>query len=181
MNSTLGTHRRVLPLEQADFQRLEHAAYLKGLLQPFKGNRASELATWASQCGALRDDVIDLAQRRALTEAKAHPFNLLPIQMAQRTTGAGTVFLRWRNLDRSRMGAALWQSLLANPATPASLIEDLYELELQRVLLNMQISLTHTLARQAAECASKVVQADQAYRARRSQDSAVHAPAPPMR
>lgn len=28
---------RFVALEQADFQRLEHAGYLKGLLQPFKG------------------------------------------------------------------------------------------------------------------------------------------------
>ena len=29
--------RRFAPLEQPDFQRLAHAAYLKGLLKPFKG------------------------------------------------------------------------------------------------------------------------------------------------
>ena len=53
---------RFVALEQADFQRLEHAGYLKGLLQPFKGK--GSLETWASQCAALRDDVIGLAQRR---------------------------------------------------------------------------------------------------------------------
>ncbi len=39
-------------LEQTDFQKLEHAAYLKGLLKPFKGN--GELATGpasAQRCG----------------------------------------------------------------------------------------------------------------------------------
>ena len=30
-----GTPTRFKPLEQADFQRLEHAAYLKGLLTAF--------------------------------------------------------------------------------------------------------------------------------------------------
>ena len=45
---------RFVPLEQTDFRRLEHAAYLKGLLQPFKGK--GSLETWASQCAALRDD-----------------------------------------------------------------------------------------------------------------------------
>ncbi|WJV25669.1 MULTISPECIES: DUF3158 family protein [Pseudomonas] len=171
MNQSGSTPRRIAPLEQADFQCLEHAAYLKGLLRPFKGKGA--LATWASQCGALRDDLIALAQRRVLARARAHPFNLLPIQLAQQTTGAGTVFLRWRNLDRSSMGVALWQALLASPATPSSLIDDLYELEQQRVLLNMHISLTHTLARQAAECASKFALAEEAYLHRCEQDNRV--------
>src|SRR3546814_17188602 len=80
-------------------------------------------------------------------------------------TGAGTTFLRWRNLDRSSMGVALWEALLANPATPASLIDELYAMELQRIVLNMQISLTHSIARQALECASKAAQAEAIGRA----------------
>ncbi|HCE5826589.1 TPA: DUF3158 family protein [Pseudomonas aeruginosa] len=155
---------RFVALEQTDFQRLEHAAYLKGLLKPFKGN--GELATWASQCAALRDDLIVLAQRRVLAQARSHPFNLLPVQLAQQTTGAGTTFLRWRNLDRSSMGVALWEELLASPATPVSLIGDLHALEQQRIVLNMQISLCHTIARQGTECASKVALAQAAYQRR---------------
>lgn len=156
-----GQPARFTPLEQADFLRLEHAAYLKGLLKPFKGK--GSLVTWASQCAALRDDMIALALRRVLPQARAYPFNLLGVQLAQQTTGAGTTFLRWRNLDRSSMGVALWEAVLVNPATPASLIDDLYAMELQRLALNMQISLLHTLGRQAQECARKAVQAEAAY------------------
>lgn len=155
---------RFLALEQADFQRLEHAGYLKGLLKPFKGN--GELATWASQCQAMRDDLIVLAQRKILAQARSHPFNLLAVQLAQQTTGAGTTFLRWRNLDRSRMGTALWEELLASPGTPASLIDDLYAMEVQRIVLNLQISLTHSIVRQTSECASKLVHVEGAYQRR---------------
>ncbi|RUT42294.1 DUF3158 family protein [Pseudomonas sp. PAMC 29040] len=155
---------RFLALEQADFQRLEHAGYLKGLLKPFKGN--GELATWASQCEALRDDLIGLAQRKILAQARSHPFNLLAVQLAQQTTGAGTTFLRWRNLDRSRMGTALWEELLASPGTPASLIDDLYAIEVQRIVLNLQISLTHSIARQTSACASKLAHVERAYQRR---------------
>ncbi len=160
-SSSTGQPARFLPLEQADFQRLEHGSYLKGLLQPFKGK--GSLEAWANQCTALRDDLIGLAQRRVLQQARAYPFSLLDVQLAQQTTGAGTTFLRWRNLDRSSMGVALWEALLANPATPASLIDELYAMELQRIVLNMQISLTHSIARQALECASKAAQAEAAY------------------
>ena len=152
---------RFVALEQADFQRLEHAGYLKGLLQPFKGK--GSLENWASQGTALRDGVIGLAQRRVLPQARAYPFSLLGVQLAQQTTGAGTTFLRWRNLDRSSMGVALWEALLANPATPVSMIDELYAMELQRIVLNMQISLTHSIARQAQACASKAAQAEAAY------------------
>lgn len=155
------TQRRFDPLEHTDFQSLEHAAYLKGLLKPFKGKGSLDI--WASQCTALRDDLIGLAQRRVLPQARAYPFSVLNIQLAQQTTGAGTTFLRWRNLDRSRMGIALWELLLASPTTPAALIDDLYAIELQRIALNMQISLTHTIARLALDCADKAVQAEAAY------------------
>src|SRR5690606_15990177 len=147
-------------LEQADFLTLEHAGYLKGLLKPFKGK--GSLDTWASQCHALRDGLIALAQRRVLAQASAYPFRLLSVHLAQQVTGAGTTFLRWRRPDRSAMGVALWQELIASPATPESLIDDLYAIEVQRIVLNMQISLTHSIARQALDCAGKVAQAHSA-------------------
>ncbi|WP_031299361.1 DUF3158 family protein, partial [Pseudomonas aeruginosa] len=41
-------------LQQGAFMRLEHAAYLKGLLKPFKGK--GDFEAWASQCFAMRDE-----------------------------------------------------------------------------------------------------------------------------
>lgn len=156
-----GTPTRFKPLEQADFLRLEHAAYLKGLLKPFKGK--GDLEAWASQCFTMRDELIALAQRQVLQQAVGHPFHLLPIELAQQTTGAGTAFLRWRKHDRSAMGVALWQELIASTSTPVNLLADLHAIELQRITLNMQISLLHTLGRQAQDCASKAAAAEDAY------------------
>ncbi|MCK2094622.1 DUF3158 family protein [Thauera aromatica] len=161
--STPAAARRFYPLEQADFQKLEQAASLKGLLRPFPFKGKGALTEWASQCHALRDDLIELAKRRVLAQADAYPFRLLPVELAQQTTGAGTVFLRWRRPDRSVMGVALWQALITSPATPDMLIDDLYAMEVQRIVLNMQISVLHTLGRQAHECASKVALAESTY------------------
>lgn len=72
-------------------------------------------------------------------------------------------FLRWRKHDRSAMGVALWQEVMASTATPVNLLEDLLALEQQRIALNMQISLLHTLGRQAQDCAGKMAQAEDAY------------------
>ena len=148
-------------LQQAAFMKLEHAASLKGLLKPFKGK--GDLETWASQCFAMRDELIDMAQRQVLQQAVGHPFHLLPVELAQQTTGAGTAFLRWRKHDRSAMGVALWQELMASTGTPINLLAELHAIELQRITLNMQISLLHTLGRQAQECASKAAEAEDAY------------------
>ena len=76
--SSSAATRRFYPLEQADFLKLEQAASLKGLLQPFKGKGA--LTQWASQCHRLRDELIELAQRRVLAQANAYPFRLLPVE-----------------------------------------------------------------------------------------------------
>ena len=97
----------------------------------------------------MRDELIGLAQRQVLQQALGHPFHLLPIELAQQTTGAGTAFLRWRKHDRSAMGVALWQELMASTSTPVNLLADLHAIELQRITLNMQISLLHTLGRLA--------------------------------
>src|SRR5258708_13854288 len=134
--------RHVVPLEKAGFLRLKNAGYLKGLLKPFKGK--GQLETWASQCNSMRDDLIGLAQRRVLSQAKGYPFNRFAVQLAQQATGAGTTFLRWRNADHSVMGVSLWEQLIASPSTPISLVPDLLALELHRLALNMQPSRPHT-------------------------------------
>jgi hypothetical protein len=114
------------------------------------------LEAWASQCFAMRDELIGLAQRQVLQQARGHPFHLLPVELAQQTTGAGN--------DVSCAGATTtarpwaWpcgRTLMASTSTPVNLLADLHAIELQRITLNMQISLLHTLGRQAQECASK--------------------------
>lgn len=153
-----------IPLAQVDYQTLAQGAYLKGLLQPFKGK--GSLATWANQCFALRDELIALACGRVLAQARAYPFNRLPVQLCPQVTGAGTTFLRWRNVSRTSMGVALWDRLMADPATPAALRDDLLALEQQRIVLNLQISMTHGLARQAEDCARKWAHAEAIHQQR---------------
>lgn len=141
-------------LKQTDFQKLEHAASLKGILFPFKGKGA--LFECSRRCASLRADLIDLAQHIILPQARAYPFALLPVQLGLQTTSAGTAFLRWRTADRSSMGVGLWVNLIRSSKTPHHLLNDLYAMEQQRIALNMQISLLHSIAKQADECASKM-------------------------
>lgn len=155
-------------LERADFLSLEHAPYLKGLLRPFKGT--GELEAWASQCTGLRDGLVVLAHR-IVSQATAYPFNRLPVTLTLQSSGAGTTFIRWRNQQRSAMGVSLWADLMQQSQTPGALVPELFALELQRIAINMQISLTHTLARQASECAAKMTTAETIYRQRVQRDA----------
>lgn len=157
------TPRLFDPLQPVDFQQLEQAASLKGLLKPFKSK--GELDAWAKQCERLRDALLLLAQR-LLAQATAYPFDRLPVLLAQQSTSAGTAFLRWRYADRSAMGVSLWDKLIADPNTPIPLVHELFALEIERIALNMQVSLTHTLARQAESCAAKMAQAQSRYQQR---------------
>ncbi|MNR28236.1 hypothetical protein D3C85_1455510 [compost metagenome] len=77
------------------------------------------------------------------------------------------------------MGVVLWQELITSLTTPDTLIDDLYAMEVQRILLNMQISLLHTLGRQAQECASKLAQAESTYLRRVHGDAASLRTTPP--
>lgn len=164
--SSSSSPQLIRPLEQEAFARLQQAHSLKGLLKPFKSK--GELLDFSEQCGTLRDSLIVLAQR-LVSEATAYPFSLLPVVLAQQTTEAGTAFLRWRR--GSAMGVSLWADLINARNTPVSLLPDLYALELQRVVLNMQVSLTHSIARQAMQSAQKMAQAESVYRRRVEHDT----------
>lgn len=151
-------------LEQRAFSSLEHAAFHKGLLKPFKGK--GELGQFACYCEQLMEGLIHLAVHEVLAQTGRYPFTLLPVRLTRQSTGAGTVFLRWTRVDRSQMGVLLWDELLADPRTPDAMIDDLYAVEQQRIALNMQISLMHTLSRQASTCADRMSEAEAAYRHR---------------
>lgn len=154
-------HGAFKPLQQDAFIGLQHAPSLKGLLKPFKGKGGMELL--ADQCAALEADLNSLAQDNIHTQTNRYPFTLLPVRMTLQRTGAGTVFLRWQDMGTRQMGVYVWARLVSDAKTPEYLIQDLHAMELQRIALNMQISLIHTIGRQAAECAEKMAQADAMY------------------
>ena len=160
------------PLQQSAFSSLEHAAFLKGLLKPFKGK--GELLDLAQLCQELKAGLAQLSVHQVLSQAERYPFSLLPIRMTRQSTGAGTVFLRWSMADRTRMGTQLWAQLLGDSRTPDRLLPDLYALEVQRIALNMQISLIHTIGRQAHLCAEKMARAETAYRLRMNSSNTNH-------
>ena len=154
------------PLQQEAFQRLQQAASLKGLLKPFNGK--GELTQFADLCRAQESDLKALAQE-VLSQARRYPFTLVPVRLTEQNTQAGTQFLRWQQVTDRRMGVGVWAEMMGSPRTPESMLQDLYVMELQRITLNMQMSLLHSITKQAAECAEKMGQAEAVYTARLQQ------------
>lgn len=154
------------PLQQDAFQQLQQAASLKGLLKPFKGK--GELTQFAALCRDQESGLKALAQG-VLEQARRYPFTLVPVRLTEQNTQAGTQFLRWQQVTDRRMGVGVWADMMGSPRTPESMLQDLYVMELQRITLNMQMSLVHSIAKQAAECAEKMGQAEAVYMARLKQ------------
>jgi len=117
---------------------------------------------------AQESDLKALAQE-VLSQARRYPFTLVPVRLTEQNTQAGTQFLRWQQVTDRRMGVGVWAEMMGSPRTPESMLQDLYVMELQRITLNMQMSLLHSITKQAAECAEKMGQAEAVYTARLQQ------------
>ncbi|NWA23982.1 DUF3158 family protein [Pseudomonas gingeri] len=154
------------PLQQEAFQRLQQAASLKGLLKPFKGK--GELTQFAELCREQESGLKAFAQE-VLVQARRYPFTRVPVRLTEQNTQAGTQFLRWQQVTDRRMGVGVWAEMMSSSRTPESLLHDLYAMELQRITLNMQMSLLHSIAKQAFECAEKMGQAEAVYMSRLQQ------------
>lgn len=159
MNSAQSMPHEVLTADA--YRQLEHAASLKGLLKPFKGKGELEhLAQVARdievQLGRLMEAVIQQAGRP--------PYSLLGMRLVLQNTGTGSTFLRWRTRNYACMGVAVWEHQVANPALPPAIREGLYRFECDRIALNLQMSVVHSLFRQARTCAIKMAHAEQVLR-----------------
>ncbi|MGN2436514.1 DUF3158 family protein [Pseudomonas syringae] len=139
------------------YRQLEHAASLKGLLKPFKGK--GELEHLAQVAREIEAQLCCLMET-AVQQARRAPYSLLDIRLVLQNTGAGSTFLRWRTRDFSRMGVAVWERQLCNSALPQNVREDLHRFECDRIALNLQMSVVHSLLRQATTCATKMASAE---------------------
>ncbi|CRM57260.1 DUF3158 family protein [Pseudomonas sp. 25 R 14] len=143
------------------YRHLEHATSLKGLLKPFKGKgELEQLAQVASviqvQLGQLMEALVQRASQP--------PYSLLDMRLVLQNTRAGSRFLRWRTRDYARMGVVVWERQISNHALPQRVREGLGHFESERIALNLQMSVMHSLHRQATSCATKMASAERLLR-----------------
>ncbi|MNZ77834.1 hypothetical protein D3C78_963890 [compost metagenome] len=143
------------------YRQLEHAASLKGLLKPFKGKgELEQLAQVAREIEAQLSQLMEAV----VQQAGQPPYSLLDIRLVLQNTSAGSTFLRWRTRDFARMGVAVWERQVCNQALPMIVREGLHRFERDRIVLNLQMSLVHSLYRQATTCAIKMASAERLLR-----------------
>ncbi|MCD7038833.1 Protein of unknown function [Pseudomonas syringae] len=143
------------------YRQLEHAASLKGLLKPFKGKGELEhLAQVAREIEAQLCRLMEVVVR----QARQPPYSLLNVRLVLQNTSSGSTFLRWRTRDFARMGVAVWERQISNKALPQAVREGLHRFECERIALNLQMSVVHSLYRQATTCAIKMASAERLLR-----------------
>ncbi|MDD1946624.1 DUF3158 family protein [Pseudomonas carnis] len=143
------------------YRQLEHAASLKGLLRPFKGK--GELEHLAQVAREIEAQLCHLMEA-VVQQAGQPPYSLLDIRLVLQNTSAGSTFLRWRTRDFARMGIAVWERQVCNKVLPQAVHEGLHRFECDRIALNMQVSVVHSLYRQASTCAIKMASAERLLR-----------------
>ncbi|WLH21001.1 DUF3158 family protein [Pseudomonas rhodesiae] len=143
------------------YRQLEHAASLKGLLKPFKGK--GELEHLAQVAREIEAQLCHLMEA-VVQQAGQPPYSLLDIRLVLQNTNAGSTFLRWRTRDFARMGVAVWERQVSNKVLPLAVHEGLHRFECNRIALNLQMSVVHSLYRQASACAIKMASAERLLR-----------------
>ena len=143
------------------YRQFEHAASLKGLLKPFKGK--GELEQLAQMAREIEAQLCDLMEA-VVQQAGQPPYSLLGIRLVLQNTSAGSTFLRWRTRDFTRMGVAVWERQISNKALTQVVREGLRRFECNRIALNLQMSVVHSLYRQASTCAIKMASAERLLR-----------------
>ena len=143
------------------YRQLEHSASLKGLLKPFKGK--GELDYLAQVAREIEAQLCRLMEAVA-QQAGQPPYSLLDIRLVLQNTSARSTFLRWRTRDFARMGVAVWERQVSNKALPQAVREQLHRFECERIALNLQMSVVHSLYRQASTCAIKMASAERLLR-----------------
>ncbi|MGV8889364.1 MAG: DUF3158 family protein [Pseudomonas sp.] len=139
------------------YRQLEHAASLKGLLKPFKGN--GDLILFAVSIQRLENQLTELMAAMLVLAAQP-PVSLLDLRLTVQKTSADTQFLRWRSRDFNYMGTNVWKQAMEQPHVSQSVREALYQLEINRITLNLQMSSLHSAFRQAIEGAGKMLKAE---------------------
>jgi len=139
------------------YREFAQGASLKGLLKPFKGK--GELQQFAETILRLRTQVAELMAVMLAIMAQP-PFSLLDLRLVVQHSATGTDFLRWRSPDFLRMGVQVWQEAMVQPRLHPELRQALYQLETNRVVLNLQMSSLQSLYRQAITGVSKLEAAE---------------------
>lgn len=136
-----------LVLSEADW--LAYESCLKGLLRV---REPLLLAHSATEAAANLHQIQTLIIHRAWR----WPLQHLPLLLCRGPARSGANFLRWRNQQNNLSGTPGWQSLMKDASLPLPVREALLAIEHDRIVFNMQMSVTTFFLRQIRECSVKI-------------------------
>ncbi|EAB6380435.1 TPA: DUF3158 family protein [Salmonella enterica] len=145
-------------LTDEDYKMLAYVSSLKGLLKPFKSK--GELLE--SNARSVREMMEPLMQR-LIQSARRYPVRQLPLIFTIGPAPSSANFLRWRNQQNNKSGTPAFSNLIGDPRIPQRARDALLEIERDRIVFNMQMSILTFIIRQARECQEKMEQAEKLY------------------
>lgn len=137
-------------LSPADW--LAYESSLKGLLRV---REPQALARYATEAEATLHQIQTLLLHRAWR----WPLQYLPLMLCRGPARSGATFLRWRNYHAGCSGFAAWQQWMQLPSLSPAVRQALLAIEQDRIVFNMQMSVTTFILRQIRECSVKVTEA----------------------
>ncbi|EGT5656560.1 DUF3158 family protein [Citrobacter braakii] len=131
---------------------LAYESSLKGLLRV---REPVLLARYATEAAATLHQIQILILHRAWR----WPLRYLPLMLCRGPARSGATFLRWRNQQNNRSGTAAWQALIQDASLSQAVRDALLAIERDRIVFNMQMSVTTFILRQIRECSAKMTDA----------------------
>ncbi|MDN8554981.1 DUF3158 family protein [Citrobacter werkmanii] len=131
---------------------LAYESSLKGLLRV---REPVLLAQYATEAAATLHQIQTLILHRAWR----WPLQYLPLLLCRGPARSGATFLRWRNQQNNRSGTAAWLALVQDVSLPQAVRDALLAIERDRIVFNMQMSVTTFIQRQIRECSVKMTDA----------------------
>lgn len=147
------SHKGYIPLTDEDYNLAAYESSLKSLL------RVREPVELAQDATAIRGR-LQQVQTRLLQRAWRFPVRYLPLLLCRGPARSGANFLRWRNQENNRSGTQAWMELMQSPELPQSVREALLQIERDRIVFNMQMSVITFILRQTRECSQKIAEAN---------------------
>jgi len=150
MNQPPDTGPGYRPLCPRDW--LAYESSLKGLLRV---REPQALARYAAEAEATLHQIRTLLLHRSWR----WPLQHLPLILCPGPARSGAVYLRWRSYSLNLSGMAAWQALVQDLSQPQTVRDALLVIERDRVMFNMQMSVTTFILRQTRECTEKLTAA----------------------
>lgn len=144
-----------------DYTRVGYVSSIKGLLKPFKSKRQLEILL--ENLLQAREELKPIHKKLARSAQSSFPVKYFPILFRESKSQSGALFLRWRNHQNNKDGMPVLVNIFENENTSDKAKEIFREMEIDRISLNMQMSILSTMIRQVRDCIKKIEVIDELY------------------